>query len=103
MVSMAFLFVLAGHFATPIRYAPVGDGDYRPDPNSPDIKWPWWWPRPPKWWEFSISAIGGLLGGFVTNYTVPNDATLSVLGAMLAGRALYDVVNAVRGANAKTL
>ena len=103
MISMMLFYVFAGYFGTPSKYQPVGDGDYRPDPNSPDVKWPWWWPRPPKWGELVIGAIGGLAGGYVVNYVFPNDVTLSVLGAVFAGRALYDVVNVVRSSTVKTL
>ena len=103
MFSMILLYALGGYFGTPSKYQPVGDGDGRPDPNGPDPKWPWWWPRPPKWEEFVIGAIGGLAGGFAVNYGFPNDATLSVLGAVFAGRALHDIVNVVRGITAQTL
>lgn len=65
--------------------------------------WPGWWrgprptPQPDPWWRIAgISAIGGLVGGFLVTQVFPSEVSLVTIsiGAFVGGRVLgnlYDI------------
>jgi hypothetical protein len=89
MFSTILLYAVGGYFGKRSK-AQFDDDGWGPNPGPDDG------PRPPWWWWFSAGIIGGLLGGYAVNYGISNDATLGALGSILGGRALSDVVSALK-------
>lgn len=57
----------------------------------------------PALWSIGTGLVGGLMGGFVGSVAFPDSPVFALAGAVFGGRIINDVVNALKGSNAKTL